>query len=384
VAKLDHWCLLQYYIACLPTHILLAQVKNGVVYEGIFNTMQFEGKDMHVVLKFAKVIRDPNSKLSDLQREAERPIKTLVIYNHDLVQVTATDIKLSPEDLGPALDDDFETDSSISRGRGGCACCCTPCLRPLMLLSHPLPLMLQPSLPCSQSLQCTACQAHTPAAYTLCTPAASAQPASTSTDAPRRSCATRSAIGRELQRWMPDDGMDSSAFLLDGGLEEELGGGSGWNQFEVNKSKFGVTSTFDENIYTTRLDKDSCAISEREAARIAAEIEGHGYSSHGVGYNAHIAEERGFEIDDGQMDEEDKYSSVLGVRSAPAGMPPAAPPKSALPPRQAMQGGGPGSSGSSSGGGASKAPAWSSSGAGVAAVAGAVGVWLLRLRICGG
>lgn len=175
---------------------------------------------------------------------------------------------------------------------------------------------------------------------------------------------------------MPDDGMDSSAFLMDGGLEDELGGGSGWNQFEVNKSKFGVTSTFDENIYTTRLDKDSCAISEREAARIAAEIEGHGYSSHGVGYNAHIAEERGFEIDDGQMDEEDKYSSVLGVRSAPAGMPPAAPPKSALPPRQAMQGGGPSSS--SSGGGASKAPAWSSSGAGVAAVAGAVGAWLLQ------
>jgi hypothetical protein len=81
--------------------------------------MQFEGKDIHVVLKYAKVIRDPSSKLSDLQREAERPVKTLVIYSHDLVQVTATDIKLSAEDLGPALDDDFETDSSISRGRGG-------------------------------------------------------------------------------------------------------------------------------------------------------------------------------------------------------------------------------------------------------------------------
>jgi hypothetical protein len=124
---------------------LLVQVKNGVVYEGIFNTMQFEGKEMHVVLKYAKVARDPNSKLSDLQREAERPIKTLVIYSHDLVQVTATDVKLSPEDLGPALDDDFETDSSISRGRGGCARCSIATFHVCTTHSH-----LFAVLPCRQ------------------------------------------------------------------------------------------------------------------------------------------------------------------------------------------------------------------------------------------
>jgi hypothetical protein len=170
---------------------------------------------------------------------------------------------------------------------------------------------------------------------------------------------------------MPDDGLDSSAFLLEGGgggLEEELGGGGGggsngaWNQFEVNRSKFGVTSTFDENIYTTRLDKTNCAISEAEAARIAAEIEGHAYHGAAANYNAHIAEERGFQVDDGQMDEEDKYSSVIRAPPPPAG---GAPPRSALPPRAMQQ--------QQAGGGGSKAPAWSSSGAGVAAVAGPVG-----------
>lgn len=38
--------------------------------------------------------------------------------------------------------------------------------------------------------------------------------------------------GRELQKWQPDDGADSSSFMMnDDGL--------GWDQFGVNKTKFG-------------------------------------------------------------------------------------------------------------------------------------------------
>ena len=37
-----------------------------------------------------------------------------------------------------------------------------------------------------------------------------------------------------------------------GGIDD--GGSGGWDQFAANKSMFGVESTFDEGIYTTKLD----------------------------------------------------------------------------------------------------------------------------------
>lgn len=72
-------------------------------------------------------------------------------------------------------------------------------------------------------------------------------------------------------------------------------GGSGWDQFAVNREKFGVESTFDEHIYTTRIDRKNCAISEEEAERLAREIEG-GFSS--TTANLHQLEERGIMGDD--------------------------------------------------------------------------------------
>lgn len=48
----------------------------------------------------------------------------------------------------------------------------------------------------------------------------------------------------------------------------------GWNQFEANEALFGVKSTFDEELYTTKLDKGpQMRELEREAKRIAREIE---------------------------------------------------------------------------------------------------------------
>lgn len=48
-----------------------------------------------------------------------------------------------------------------------------------------------------------------------------------------------------------------------------------WDQFEVNEKLFGVKSTFDEEIYTTKLDRGPQTRElEKEASRIAREIEG--------------------------------------------------------------------------------------------------------------
>lgn len=48
-----------------------------------------------------------------------------------------------------------------------------------------------------------------------------------------------------------------------------------WDQFEVNETLFGVRSTFNEDLYTTKLDRGpQMRELEREAQRIAREIEG--------------------------------------------------------------------------------------------------------------
>ncbi|KAJ3042804.1 hypothetical protein HDV00_006625 [Rhizophlyctis rosea] len=106
---------------------------------------------------------------------------------------------------------------------------------------------------------------------------------------------------RELQRWTPS-GDDA---LL--GLEDEIGHIGKWDQFEANEKLFGVSTDFDENFYTTQLDRTDPEYRKREleAMRIAAEIE------RGPVNNVHIAEERGLAVDTGAMDEEDRYSSVI-------------------------------------------------------------------------
>ena len=78
-----------------------------------------------------------------------------------------------------------------------------------------------------------------------------------------------------------------------------------WDQFKANQELFNVNATFDENLYTTELDKsqmDSKKIAEAE--RIAREIE------NTASTNIHIAEERGHKVET-DFDEEDRYSGVL-------------------------------------------------------------------------
>ncbi|KAH8678146.1 hypothetical protein BX600DRAFT_507113 [Xylariales sp. PMI_506] len=115
--------------------------------------------------------------------------------------------------------------------------------------------------------------------------------------------ASRQGGERMLQRWQPeaDDTFDSS-------LETSRNTGT-WDQFSANEKLFGLKTDYDENMYTTQINKNHPQYRERMAAaeRKAREIE------QSVASTAHVAEERVMDFaggDDRGGDEEDKYSGV--------------------------------------------------------------------------
>lgn len=99
---------------------------------------------------------------------------------------------------------------------------------------------------------------------------------------------------RNLQPWEP-----STATEIDMSLE---GPGGSWDQFQANEKRFGLKSDYNEDIYTTSIDKSHPDYRRREveAMRIAQEIE------RGQADNAHVREERGASQPEDVMDEEDK------------------------------------------------------------------------------
>jgi hypothetical protein len=105
---------------------------------------------------------------------------------------------------------------------------------------------------------------------------------------------------RNLQRWEPSSTDPSIDLSLDSS------GTTGWDQFEANERLFGATTSYDENIYTTRIDRSdpSYRRKEAEAARIAREIE------NSEADNPHLREERGLAPQGDGHDEEEKYSGV--------------------------------------------------------------------------
>ncbi|WBW71737.1 ataxin-2-like protein [Schizosaccharomyces osmophilus] len=119
---------------------------------------------------------------------------------------------------------------------------------------------------------------------------------------------------RELLPWRPDP-QDASASLMS--LEESVDrtGGGEWDQFAANEELFGVQSQFDEEQYTSTINRSHPKYKERaqEADRIAKEIES------STTDNVHLAEERGRKTDDSGLDEEDLYSGVQ--RSSQLGKP---------------------------------------------------------------
>lgn len=133
---------------------------------------------------------------------------------------------------------------------------------------------------------------------------------------------------RELTAWPTSgDAPSPPANATFGALGDEATFGPGavgpngtWDQFAVNEKLFGVKTNFDEDLYTTKLDRNAADFKERErkAQQIANEIMGSSVS------NAHVREERTMDhVDDnGTTNEEDKYAGV--VRSANAYVPPGA------------------------------------------------------------
>lgn len=87
-----------------------------------------------------------------------------------------------------------------------------------------------------------------------------------------------------------------------------------WDQFQVNEDKFGIKTSFDEDEYTTKLDRHGAGFAEkqREAARLASEIERE------ASENVHIREERNQDLG-GDFNEEDLYSGVQ--RPTPPNLP---------------------------------------------------------------
>jgi hypothetical protein len=117
----------------------------------------------------------------------------------------------------------------------------------------------------------------------------------------------QSGPGRELKRFSdfaPSEVVGRRKASAFG--EEELAPSQRWNQFDDNKRLFGVTTSFNEDDYTTKINKKDPNFAKRmaEAARIAAEIESAESS------NPHVREERGLPILDRDGDEEDRYSGV--------------------------------------------------------------------------
>ena len=82
-----------------------------------------------------------------------------------------------------------------------------------------------------------------------------------------------------------------------------------WDQFELNKKMYNVISTYDENLYTTKLDKNKISEEDKKYAdKMYKEI----MSSSKNEKNVHILEDRGIiKQKDEEFNEEDKYSSVI-------------------------------------------------------------------------
>lgn len=101
-----------------------AQVKSGVVYEGIFHALRPAGGDFDVLLRMAKPVETKAAAAADdAEWQPTRPTALLAVEGRDLVQIMAVDVRMGASDVGApgsAWDDagGFGTDAAISRARG--------------------------------------------------------------------------------------------------------------------------------------------------------------------------------------------------------------------------------------------------------------------------
>ncbi|PBP21979.1 LsmAD domain-containing protein [Diplocarpon rosae] len=126
---------------------------------------------------------------------------------------------------------------------------------------------------------------------------------------------TRTQGERPLQRWVADGPPDALGSLESSRMKPS--GGVVWDQFAENERRFGVKTDYDENIYTTTINKNHPQYKQRlaDADRKAREIE------RSAANNSHVAEERILDNlaaeENGGLDEEDKYSGVRRPQDFP-------------------------------------------------------------------
>ncbi|SGY40249.1 BQ5605_C003g02341 [Microbotryum silenes-dioicae] len=131
---------------------------------------------------------------------------------------------------------------------------------------------------------------------------------------------------KKLQAWAPSGpgegggGIEHSISGLS--LEDDSASGKGWDQFATNERLYGTRTDYEEEIYTTKLDRTGADFRQREqrAAQLEREILKGGGGA--LANNTHMAEERGAAFDDSNMNEEDRYSGV--IRGPEAYVPPGA------------------------------------------------------------
>ncbi|WFD29810.1 poly(A)-binding protein binding protein [Malassezia sp. CBS 17886] len=114
--------------------------------------------------------------------------------------------------------------------------------------------------------------------------------------------------GRTLQRWEGEDGGALAAQEDAGALDEarRRHATGSWDQFAANETRFGVTSNYEETMYTTKLDRSGSDFKsrERQAEKLAKKI------LEGDTMNVHVAEERN-QKESTDADEEDRYGAVV-------------------------------------------------------------------------
>jgi PAB1-binding protein PBP1 len=111
---------------------------------------------------------------------------------------------------------------------------------------------------------------------------------------------------RTLQRWEPSADVDMNLSLESSAIGD-------WDQFAAHERLTGQRSDFDENLYTTTIDRSHPQYAERAALaeKKAREIEG------SSAMNRHVREERTQNTgsDGKDVDEEDLYVSSTMVCS---------------------------------------------------------------------
>ena len=111
---------------------------------------------------------------------------------------------------------------------------------------------------------------------------------------------------KTMVKWNQDD---STAPIEE--LELDKNGPVKFDQFQVNESKFGISTDYDESSYTTKLNMHEYTEEEiRKAGRLASEIERDELKDDMK--NRHMMEERGIiDLKDNDEDEEALYSAVV-------------------------------------------------------------------------